>query len=232
MTISWKEFWNTKNTVYFSERHIVVSYKALEADVQTLLPKKRPLTFLDYGCGEARMAKDLSQNGVTVLLHDAVPRVHQQLQQTFSKNTLVRVLSESEMESLPVQSVEVILVHSVLQYLSKEQFINLLIRFHTILTRGGVLYLGDIVSPKTSTLQDVYSLLRAGIRYGFLLDVLFGLVRTFFSNYRAVRSKNGFTTYTEEEVVMLLGQYGFTAERLPKNIGISTHRMLIRAVKA
>jgi ubiquinone/menaquinone biosynthesis C-methylase UbiE len=230
-TSSWKEFWNTKNSVYVSERHIVANYKVLEVDVRTLLPAKRPLTLLDYGCGEARMAKELSHTGITVLLHDAVPRVHAELVHVFAGEKNIRVLSEGDMEVLPAGSVDVILVHSVLQYLSKEQFKDLLPRFHGILSSGGVLYVGDVVSPATSTLTDVYSLVTAGVRHGFFFDVLVGLVRTFFSNYRAVKEKNGFTTYTQEEILDMLCAYGFTAKRMPKNIGISAHRMLIQAIK-
>ena len=231
-SLSWKEFWNSEHNVYVSEKHKKVIADTQTKDLLSLVPSTRPLTFLDYGCGEARMANELVRHGITVKLFDAIPKMHQQLLETFEGKKEIQVVTESEIRSLQPKSIDVILVHSVLQYLSKEFVTYILPQFHRLLSPTGVLYLSDVVTPSASSMKDACSLLVVGRRHKFLLDVFFGLVRTFLSNYRAVKAKNGFTTYEEEEILEIVRSQGFTAVRMPKNIGISPHRMLIQAIKS
>lgn len=207
-------------------------YKALNRGVLELLPAYRPLILLDWGCGDALGSLTLQASGVRVLLYDPMPYVQDRIAARFSEEPDIRVLSADELASWTPQSIDAILIFSVLQYVSRDEFKKLLPRLRELLAPGGMLLLGDIVSPSLSMFTDALDLLRAGFRHGFFFDAIVGIVVTLFSDYRSVRNASGFTTYREEEMTDLLRSYGFSAERMPKNLGLSEHRILIRAIKA
>lgn len=230
MVRTWKEFWNRENRVYVSRKHVEAHYRVLGGGVLELLPRDRPLTLLDWGCGEALAAPVIAQAGVTVLLYDPVPRVEDTLSH-FAGEKNIRVLKAEELAALPLSSIDAILVHSVIQYMTKEDFKATLERFSAWLKPGGTLLLGDVVPSGLPMIFDVIDLLWAGLRHGFFFGALSGMVMTFFSDYRAVRHAQGFTTYTESEMLGLLKGAGFNAERMSYNIGLCAHRMLFRAIK-
>jgi hypothetical protein len=58
-----------------------------------------------------------------------------------------------------------------------------------------------------------------------------GLAQTFFSNYRALREAIGLTTYTQEDMLALLSEHGFSPERATHNIGHHQGRMTFIATK-
>ena len=196
-----------------------------------LLPERRPLTLLDFGCGDALGAFSLSKAGVQVLLHDPVPYVHERIMERFKNESNVKVLNKNEFISLASGSVDVVFIYSVLQYISKDDLKKLLPELYRILPNKGMLLIGDVVPATLSIFVDLYDLLIAGLRHGFFIDALAGVFITLFSDYRLVRKKNGFTKYDEKEIMEILATAGFDVERQPKNIGLSKHRMLIRAIK-
>jgi ubiquinone/menaquinone biosynthesis C-methylase UbiE len=226
---TWKEFWNKKNDIYVSERHKEAHFSSGAEGAVALLPKRRPLRLLDWGCGAALGSRVFAESGVDLLLFDEVPFQREEAARRFSNTPGIHVLSAAEYETLENSSVDAILVNSVLQYLPKSDLESLLPKLKRLLKQEGLLILADIVPPEASVVDDVLALLRAGASHGFFLSALYGLVRTLFSNYRAIRREQGFTTYSEEEILTALRRSGFRGTRKP-NIGFGSHRMLIEAV--
>lgn len=231
MNTTWQEFWNKKHRIYVSERHQDAYYRELSRGVLTLLPERRPITLFDFGCGDALGAFSLSKTGIQVLLHDPVPYVHSRILERFKNESNIKVLGKKDFDLLAPNTMDAVLVYSVLQYISKDDFKKLLLRFHDVLSSKGVLLIGDVVPSSLSTFVDLYDLLAAGLRYGFFIDAVVGVFVTLFSDYRLVRKKNGFTKYDEKEIIDILITVGFDAERHSKNIGLSKHRMLVKAIK-
>lgn len=232
MTSTWRDFWNSQNSVYVSPRYKQAHFAKVISDLLQLLPSRRPLTLLDWGCGEALGAPQLVESDIDVLLFDPVPLPLEQVRQKFLQEKRIKVLTEGALTLLEEGSVDVVFINSVLQYMSQEEFQATLPMFKKLLAKNGVLLIGDIVPANALITDDVLSLLKIGVRYNFLFDVLAGLLRTFFSDYSSVRRKNGFTTYTEEGIIQMFARAGFCAERLRPNIGLTPHRMLIRALHA
>ena len=232
MTRSWKEFWNQKNRIYVSERHLEAYYVELIAGLKQLLPSRRPLDLLDYGCGEARGARVLAEDGVNVRLYDAVPYMRERAREHTQGAERVRVLEDAEFNALPFASLDVIFIYSVLQYISKDDFTKLLPHLYRLLRPGGMLILGDVVPPHVSMVADVRDLLSAGVKHGFFIPAVISLARTFFSEYRGIRKSNGFTTYEEGEMRALLEDAGFCPRRAPKNIGLGRERMLFISTRS
>lgn len=229
MTLTWKEFWNRKNRIYVSDRHLEVYYQELVKGLCSVLPEKRPLTLLDYGCGEARGARLLSKEGITLYLYDAAEYMRVRARENVSDIPSARVLDDEGLRTLSEGSIDVVVIYSVLQYLPKEEFRVLLKHLHRCMAPGGKFILGDVVPPSVSMVADVADLLSAGVRHGFFIPALTSLFLTLFSDYRGIRKSNGFTTYEEGEMLSLLNTAGFVPKREPQNIGLGKVRMLFTA---
>jgi hypothetical protein len=98
------------------------------------------------------------------------------------------------------------------------------------LAPGGVLLLADIVPRRVGFLRDTLELIKFAAGNGFLLPVLFGLARSYFSPYRKIRQSFGFLQFEEAEILQLLREKGFKARRQGRNIGHNAARMTFLGV--
>jgi hypothetical protein len=81
-------------------------------------------------------------------------------------------------------------------------------------------------------IADIWALLRFGWKDGFFGAAAVGLIRTFFSDYRRLRSQIGLTRYTEAEMSARLAASGYVVTRAADNLGHLTTRMTFLAMKA
>jgi hypothetical protein len=111
------------------------------------------------------------------------------------------------------------------QYLSLDELRNLLRMARAKLKPTGRLALADVIPPEVSPLTDAAALLSFAWRGGFLKDAIIGLARTVTSDYGTLREELGLAQYDEAEMLELLRDFGFVAERRPENIGHNQARM-------
>jgi hypothetical protein len=123
------------------------------------------------------------------------------------------------------------ILHSVSQYLTPEELERTVALFHRLLKTGGLLLVGDVVTPGGSVIADSWALLRFGWRDGFFCAAVLGLIRTFFSDYWRLRTKVGLTRYTEQDMAGKLVAAGFKVTRAPANLGHLATRMTFLARK-
>lgn len=226
---NWARFFGRDHTIYVSPRHLEAHFERIGADIQALLADRDAPRVLDYGCGDALAAPALAAAGVHLTLFDAVPAVAARLKSRFGDGVNPRILDDAAFQALPRESVDVVLMNSVAQYLSRDALGRLLDRFRGLLAPGGEIILGDIVPPQAGMRADVGALLTSAARHGFLGAAITGLVRTAFSDYRRLRRELGLTTYDEAEIIALCEDHGLLAVRAPRNIGFNQHRMTLRA---
>lgn len=226
---SWRTFWGGQHSIYVNARHAEVHYQRIAADLIGLLQSRVRPRVLDWGCGDALNARKVAAHCGELFLYDAVPAVQARIAGRFADTPAIRILSDIEWRALPAGSIDVVILNSVAQYLGRQELAALLDDFRRVVAPGGEVILADIIPPDTGVLPDVLSLLRSGARHGFLLAACLGLARTFFSEYRSVRSRAGFATYTEAEFLSLLDAHGFAAERMQANVGFNSQRMTFRA---
>ena len=122
------------------------------------------------------------------------------------------LLGRSELDSIDPGSVDVFLVFSVIQYLTEEELTLLFRRAARLLSKSGVLILGDVIPPETQLLTDLKDFLpRGGGLRGAakrLLDSLL-LAR---SDYPGLRRRLGLRRFGDELGELLAGA-GFDASR-------------------
>ncbi len=229
-TDSWLDFWNGEHRLYANERHLKAHYAQIAADVLALLPNKA-VDLLDWGCGPALGAPAWADAGVRVSLYDKAHTNQVKLAAAFGKDSRVRVLTDADYAALPAESFDVLLVNSVLQYLTADEFRGVLPELRRLIRPGGRLFLADVIPPTAGMFDDVKTLLGAGWRYGFLFAAVGSLAHTCLSGYRKLRQRLGLTVYTPDQMFDVLKAAGFEAVRVPTNIGFSQHRMLFDARK-
>jgi SAM-dependent methyltransferase len=223
----WIAFWDSEHSIYVNARHRDVHYRRIAQDIRAHLPAGAAV--LDYGCGEALHADILAETAGRLILCEAAPMVRAALARRFGKNPKIEVRAPEEIAALPSGSLDVVVLHSVAQYLSPKELDELLVLFRRLLGANGVFILGDVIPPHVSALGDAAALLHFAARNGFLGAALVGLGRTFVSDYWRLRSNLGLTRYGEAAVMEKLKTAGFSARRAPANIGHNPARMTFLA---
>jgi ubiquinone/menaquinone biosynthesis C-methylase UbiE len=228
---SWLSYWESPNRSYVSERHKRAHYEAVFAGTRPHLPRRGGVV-LDWGCGDALAAPQIADLCGTVLLYEAAESTCQRLRQRYTGDPRIRVLKKDELNARPSESIDLIVVNSVIQYLSSEDFDAALGLFQRLLKQGGSLLLGDVISPGTGNIRHVRTFLEFARRKRFLAAAIWGLARTYASSYRRLQRDVGLAAYDAAEMLRRLAEHGFAAEKLTRNIAVSTHRSAYLARKA
>lgn len=224
----WISFFDSDHSIYVNARH-----KAVHAVITSdgmLKYIRRSDRVLDYGAGEAAYAERLIREAESLTLCEAAPNLRDAVMRRVQHERYILVLSPEQVSALTDGSFEVIILHSVSQYLSPAQLDELLALFRRLLTRDGKFVIGDVAQPDTPAWKDALALLRFGAREGFFFAALRGLVRTALSDYSRLRKEAGLSRYTEREMLAKLEAAGFRAERQKENIGHLQTRMTFVAV--
>jgi SAM-dependent methyltransferase len=228
MISDWPAFWDSSHFIYVNARHKDVHYRLIAQQVAALI--SRPdARVLDYGSGEARHADLIAALAGEVLLCEEAPGVRETLQKRFAGNGKIRVVAPHEIARLPERSLDLIVLHSVVQYLTPIGAGALFALFRRLLKSDGLLVIGDVLQPKVGAAADAIALLRFATAHGFLFAAMWGLFRSRFSDYWRLRSRLGLTRYAEEEMIEKLNAAGFIAERPPTMIGHNQARLTFYA---
>jgi SAM-dependent methyltransferase len=228
MSAGWLAFWDSSHSIYVNARHRDVHYRLIASEIAALVPSPQARV-LDYGCGEALQADLVAAAAREVLLCDGAPRVRAGIAARFAENPKIRAVTPNDVEQLPDRSLELIVLHSVAQYLTPDELTHLLAVFHRLLSADGTLLVSDIVPPDVPASTDALALLRFGAANGFFVGAVIGLVRTVLSDYWRLRSRYGLTRYSDAAMVEKLAAAGITAQRAPHNIGHNQARMAFTA---
>jgi SAM-dependent methyltransferase len=229
--MSWRDFWNQDTPIYVSERHKVLHYWRIANDIGRLVPSPDAWV-LDYGCGEALSASRVAHRCARLYLCDAAPLVRERLQQRFRDERRIAVIAPEEIDAVADGSLDLVVVNSLVQYLSLDELRRLLATWRAKLKPQGRLVLADVIPPDVGPFTDARALLSFAWQGGFLRQALIGLVRTALSDYRKVRDELGVAQYGEAEMLELLGDCGFAAERRAQNMGHNQSRMTFVATPA
>jgi SAM-dependent methyltransferase len=228
MISDWLAFWDSPHSIYVNARHKDAHYRLIAQDIAALVPGPNAHV-LDYGSGEALHADLVAAAAEQLFLCEASPGLCSFLEGRFVANPKIRVLAPHEVARLPEHSLDLIVLHSVTQYLTAAGSGALFALFHRLLKSDGLLLVSDVVPPGLWATTDALALLRFGTENGFLVEALRGLVRTRFSDYWRLRSNLGLTRYDEAAMIDKLTAAGFTARRTEENIGHNQARMAFLA---
>lgn len=226
----WIDFYDSAHSIYVNARHRDIHFRRLAADLAGYV---RPgAVVLDYGCGEALHADIVAAQSERLILVEPAPGVRSRLAARWGREAKIEVCGADGVARIADHSVDLVIMHSVTQYLTGPELDAVLAQFRRLLKPDGMLVLGDVIDPKTSAASDAVALLRFGARDGFFLAAVAGLARTVLSPYSRLRSSLGLTRYDAKAMIDKLEAAGFTARRAGENIGHSRARMTFLALPA
>jgi SAM-dependent methyltransferase len=224
----WVAYYDSTHSIYVNAVHRDVHYAELAEEIARYVPSTTA-SALDYGCGEALHADRIAAACAHLALADAAPSVRAHLAERFARTPNIAVVSPEDVAAMPAHSLDLVVLHSVSQYLTGEELDRIATIFHRLLKPGGLFLIGDVVPPNVPAISDAFALLRFGAANGFFLAALTGLVRTVFSDYWRLRTKLGLTRYSEQDMTARLRKLGFAATRAPRNLGHLRSRMTFLA---
>jgi SAM-dependent methyltransferase len=219
----WISYFDSDHPLYVSARHRQV-HAALIAQGMSRFVTPGAVV-LDYGCGEALHAEELAKETGGLILCDAAPHVRERLARRVAQQRRIEVLSPEQVAALPDASLDLIVMHSVAQYLTESELDATLALFRRLINPGGLFVIGDIVPPDTSAVTDAVALLRLAAANGFFAAAVGGLVRTLLSGYWQLRRSAGLSRYSEQAMLDKLARAGFSGKRAAENIGHNQARM-------
>jgi SAM-dependent methyltransferase len=228
MSAGWLKFWDGSHSIYVNARHRDVHYSLIAQQIAALVASPQARV-LDYGCGEALHADRVAAAAGELLLCDGAPRVRAGIAARFADNPKIRAVAPEDVEHLPDGSLDLVVLHSVAQYLTPEELEKLLVLFHRLLNADGILLVSDVIPPDVAASTDALALLRFGAANGFFIAAVIGLVRTVLSDYWRLRTRYGLTRYGEAAMTEKLAAAGFVAQRTPQNIGHNQARVAFMA---
>jgi ubiquinone/menaquinone biosynthesis C-methylase UbiE len=220
----WIDYYDSTHTIYASRLHRDLHFELIARDIISYITSADAVV-LDYACGEALSAARVAEACGKLYLAEPAPGVRGRLIARFAPNTKIRVRSLDDLRKMEEKSVDLVVMNSVVQYMSPDELDQALAVIRRLLKPGGRLVLGDVLRPEVGMARDVIALLRFAATHGFLRDALIGLVSTALSDYRQLRARVGLQRYSEAEMVAKLAAAGFTAKRAHINIGHNPWRM-------
>src|SRR5229473_5043568 len=220
----WIDYYDSTHTIYASKLHRDLHFRLIARDIVGYISSPDAVV-LDYACGAALSAAKVAEACGLLILAEPAPGVRGRLIARFAPNTKIRVRSLDDLRNMHEKSVDLVVMNSVAQYMTPDEFDAALAVIRRLLKPGGRLILGDIMRPEVGMIRDVIALLRFALNYGFLKDALIGLLSTALSDYRQLRSRVGLQRYSKTEMIAKLAAAGFTASRAHFNIGHNPWRM-------
>jgi SAM-dependent methyltransferase len=223
--MDWISFYDFKHSViYVNARHRDVHYQTIARDIRALVPSPDAIV-MDYGCGEATSAALVAESSGHLTLVEAAPNVRAALRERYAANPKMSVMSPDEAAATPDHSVDMIVLHSVAQYLTGAELDAMMATFHRLLKPTGLFVLGDIVPPQMASVWAALSLLKFGAANGFFWAAVGGLIRILVSDYFTLKKTHGLSHYTEADMMAKLKAAGFAPKRAAHNIGHNQHRL-------
>ncbi|WP_420969029.1 class I SAM-dependent methyltransferase [Bradyrhizobium sp. B120] len=220
----WIDYYDSTHTIYASRLHRDLHFQVIANDIIGYITSPGAVV-LDYACGEALSAAKVANACAQLYLAEPAPGVRGRLVARFAPDTKIRVRSLDELKNMEADSIDLVVMNSVAQYMTPQELDSAFDVIHRLLKPSGRFVLGDILRPEVGMARDVIALLRFAATHGFLRDALIGLASTALSDYRQLRTRIGLQRYREDEMIAKLAAAGFDATRAPRNIGHNPWRM-------
>jgi cyclopropane fatty-acyl-phospholipid synthase-like methyltransferase len=183
-----------------------------------LLQPHRSMRVLDFGCGFGHTARELAPAVGTIALWDASSAVRRQARQRVSGIPNVELLDMSSAEALTrIGEFDLILVHSVLQYMSEDEVRGWLSRWREWLKPDARLVVSDLAIPGASALKELLTYLLFAARHGFFCNALMSGVREL-SHYWQARNSRPLTVIGRQTLESWARDAGLSVEWLHENL--------------
>src|SRR4030088_2263405 len=130
----WIDFYDSAHTIYVNARHRDVHFLTIAEDLARYVARTRPgAIVLDYGCGEALHADIVAAKAGRVILVEPAPGVRARVAAGFAHEPKIEVCGPERLAGVPDHTVDLVIMHSVAQYLPAEELDGALALFRRLL---------------------------------------------------------------------------------------------------
>jgi SAM-dependent methyltransferase len=180
---------------------------------------------LDFGCGFGFVAEMLSPLVGELFLWDASANMRRRARVKVAGCRNIRFLDLSDSQASPRDlRFDLILVNSVVQYMTLDEFSAWLLRWRQMLAPAGRIVVSDLIPPDYPAVWDFVDLLRFSARRGFLARAIWEALGEIFS-YLSVRQARPLTRIGREELRQRGKAAGLAVHYLPCNLAFFTKRI-------
>src|SRR5438270_3035126 len=136
----WIDYYDSTHTIYASKLHRDLHFQLIASDIIGFIPSPDAVV-LDYACGEALFAGKVADACGQLILAEPAPGVRGRLIARFAPNTRIRVRSLEDIRNMPAQSIDLVVMNSVAQYMTPAEFDAALVNIRRLLKPSGRLVL-------------------------------------------------------------------------------------------
>jgi SAM-dependent methyltransferase len=138
-------------------------------NLTSAFPLTRSTRVLDFGCGYGFCAERLAPLVGELYLWDAAPSMRQYAARRLAQQANVRSL---DVDTPSSTRLDLILVNSVVQYMTPEELAGWLSRWRDLLAPRGQIVLSDLILPGHGHVRDLLSLVTFSLRRGYLVRAI------------------------------------------------------------
>ena len=114
---AWIDYYDSPHTIYANARHRDAHFMHIARDITAYVPSP-DATVVDYSCGEALSAGIVAAACGKLILAEPAPGVRSRIAERFASNLKISANTLEDVAAMPAGSVDLIVMHSVSQYMS------------------------------------------------------------------------------------------------------------------
>jgi SAM-dependent methyltransferase len=190
----------------------------------SVLPLESLARVLDFGCGFGFVAALLAPRVGEVFLWDASANMRGRARVNVATCQNIRFLDLSDPKAVPRDlHFNLIVVNSVVQYMTLDEFSAWLVQWRGMLAPGGRIVVSDLIPPGSPAILDIVDLLRFCRRHGFLARAIWQAFGQLVRHWRMKRARP-LCRIGREELSRLAEAAGLAVSYLPNNLTHLTRR--------
>jgi cyclopropane fatty-acyl-phospholipid synthase-like methyltransferase len=214
---TWSAYWED-----IDHRHIfTVEARDYVARLRAAVPVARTDRVLDFGCGFGHAVDLLAPTVAAVGYWDAAEAMRRATAERTARFGNVFLVDLARPAALDAYGrFDLLLANSVVQYMGRDELRRWMTRWRTLLAARGRIVISDIPAPRTSSVRELFGLIRFARQHRFLARAMRDGMHEA-HRYTRSRGDNCLTRWVPEEILALAATNGFDAVVLPENL---THR--------
>lgn len=180
---------------------------------------------LDFGCGLGFVSGLLATKTTSLFYWDYSENMLATARSRLASFPNAKAVDLSPASPDPDQAgnFDLIVVNSVIQYMSEEDLSNWLGRWKGMLSANGVLVISDLILPRPAFFTEVFDSLIFSAREGFLIRTLLKNF-TQYARYLKARRDAPMMRYSKERILQSAETTGFSVNFLAENLTYRTNR--------
>jgi 2-polyprenyl-3-methyl-5-hydroxy-6-metoxy-1,4-benzoquinol methylase len=221
---SWHSFWEEAR-----EKQRIVRAEAVDyvSRLSLYIRLHERLRVMDFGCGTGHIAEALASRVSEVAVWDASQAVRARTAKRLASHTNITFLDlTSDLGIRASGCFDLIVSHSVVQYMSRDELLGWLRTWGSMLSPRGVVVLSDVISETRNTARELFDLVifaaRNRVLLGGLLEEASSVLR-----YTRTRVDSPLLSLSPTELTDLAARKGLQLEVLPSNLGHKSGRLAV-----